>query len=159
MTALVKWIGSACILFAGGTAAYYATRFEKQRLSVLDSWIDLLFYIRGQIDCYLTPIDEILASADKTLLHACMRSVQKPTLPSLLRASSLWLTPESQRLLDSMAREMGTSYREEQVKRCDYYMELLRVQREKIAKELPGRVKLCITLCLCSSIGIAILFW
>jgi hypothetical protein len=125
----------------------------------LDAWIDLLVYVRGQIDCYLLPLDEILAAADKTLLSACAPSGEPHSLAALLQGALPYLDAEGQRLLSSLVREMGTSYREEQIKRCDYYVQALQLCREKVAQELPARLKMRTTLSVCAAIGVAILLW
>ena len=156
---LLKLLGAGLIASVGGFAAYCAVRFEKKKLTVLDGWIDLIFHIRGQIDCYLTPLDEILASADEEILSACMGSTPHPDLHTLLDASSPYLGGESRRLLSGFVREIGGSYREEQLRRCDYYVTALRTLREKIAADLPARVKLSITVSICSALGVAILLW
>lgn len=156
---LIKILGVGLITSAGGFAAYSAVRYEKRKLSVLDAWIDLLFHIRGQIDCYLMPLDEILACADPRILTACMCHTPHPDLHMLFEASSPYLTGEGKRLLTGFIREIGGSYREEQLRRCDYYINALRTVRDKIAMDLPARVKLCITLSLCTAIGAVILLW
>lgn len=155
----IKLFGGLLVLLAGGLAAGTYARFEKKRLLVLDGWIELLLYIRGQIDCYLMPIDRILTLADRDLLRAC--SVGKPvtTLTQALRGAIPYLDPESRRLLSALARELGSSYREEQLKRCDYYLQALQRQREKLEQALPNRIKLGATVSLCVAIGAAILLW
>lgn len=156
---MLKFIGAIIIVLAGDFLSRHAVRFEKKRLSVLDGWIDLIFYIRTQIDCYLMPLDEILATADKTLLQFAEDRSYQHTLASLFGATSPYLNTEGQRILRGMIREMGGSYREEQVKRCDFYLVSLRALREKLAAELPARLKLCTTLSLCTAVGTAILLW
>lgn len=155
----IKLLGSGLIAAAGGVAAYSAVHYEKRKLSVLDAWIDLIFHIRGQIDCYLMPLDDILACADTEILRACMCRAPHPDLRTLLHASSPYLTPEAKRLLTALIRELGGSYREEQLRLCDYYINALREIRNQIAADLPSRVKLCITLCICTALGTAILLW
>ena len=146
------------MLLAGGasTAVSFA-KHEKQSLAVLDGWIDLIAYIRGQIDCYLAPIDEILSTADKQLLHICLG--KERSLMAGLRHRLPYLNSESQRLLTSFVQEMGSLYREEQLKRCDYYLALLRALREKQAQALPQKIKTSGALCFCAVIGTAILLW
>lgn len=155
----IKLLGSLLIVCAGGMAAATVARFERRRLSVLDAWIDLLIHVRGQIDCYLLPLDEILASADKTLLTACSPSGQTDSLAELLQGALPYLDAEGRRLLSSLVRELGSSYREEQIKRCDYYIHALQVCREKVAQALPARLKMGTTISLCIAIGAAILLW
>lgn len=156
---LIKILGGGLILSAGSFAAYSAVRFEKRKLSVIDGWIDLIFHIRSQIDCYLMPLDEILACTDLEILKACMCRTPHPDLSTLLHTSAPYLSREGERLLTAFVKEIGGSYREEQLRRCDYYINALRTIREKIADDLPARQKLCITISLCAAAGTAILLW
>lgn len=156
---LIKTIGVGLILTAGSFAAYSAVRYEKHKLSVLEAWIDLIFHIRGQIDCYLMPLDEILACADRELLLSCMCHTPHPDLKTLLASSSPYLGGECKRLLTAFVREIGGSYREEQLRRCDYYINALRAIRDKLAADLPARVKLTVTASLCAALGAAIILW
>lgn len=156
---MVKLFGVLLILGVGIFASVSAVRYEKRRLAVIDGWLDLIFYIRGQIDCYLTPLNEILLSGDRQLLDACMSPHNATDLHAILRASSVYLDGSAKRLLEGFVREIGSTYREEQVRRCDYYMTALRTQREKLSAELPMRLRLSVTICLCIALGTAILLW
>ena len=154
-----KLLGAALIFFCGGLASFITTQKEKKKLSVLDAWLELLLHMRGQIDCYLTPQDSLLRGAPEQALRACMGKGYQDTPLSLLARSAPYLDAESHRLLSSFIKELGNCYREEQLRRCDYYLQALRATREKIASALPARIKLCSTLCICTSIGTAILLW
>ncbi len=156
---LIKLLGLTLILTVGSVSAYGAVRYEKRRLSVLDGWLDLIRYIRSQIDCYLKPIDEILREGDRKLLGACLAPHPTDDLSQILRHSSVYLDGESCRLAEGFVRELGGSYREDQLRRCDYYLEGLRARRERIATELPARIRLSAGLCLCISLGTVILIW
>lgn len=155
----LKLLGMLLILLAGALAAVTLAKFEKQKLSVPEAWVDLILYIQSQIDCYLTPLDEILSETDPTVLKECMCRSEHPTLEDLLDASSPYLNRDCSRLLSSFVREIGGGYREEQLRRCEYYIHALRKNCEKISADLPSRVKLNVTLCICTAIGIAILLW
>ena len=159
MTLPVKLIGCLLVLASGGGFALTAVRYEKKKLDVLDAWLDLLFYIRSQIDCFLTPLAEILRNADKGLLQGCLGSGNESDVSALLKASSAYLGEDARRLLEAFAREIGSNYREEQVKRCDYYISALREVREKQRAELPARLRVCTAISLCAAFGIAILLW
>ncbi len=156
---LLKLFGAGALLAAGGFFAYSFIRYERHRLTVSEAWIDLILYIRAQIDCYLTPLDEILAGADRELLDACMCHDPAPDLRTLLACSTPYLNSECRRLIEGLIRELGSSYREEQLRRCEYYAHALEAHRDAIAKELPARIRLVLTLSLTAVIGIAILLW
>ncbi len=150
MTAL-KILGALIILLSGGVGAFSAVRYERRRLRVLDGWIDMIRYIRRQIDCYLTPLSEIL--------EAFVPDHTPTDLSVLLDTSLLYLDTDSKRLLEGFIREVGGTYREEQLRHCDDCVAELRRKREKIAADLPMRQRLSVTLCACLSIGTAILLW
>lgn len=156
---MLKLLGALLIVAVGGFAALASAHYEKKRLAVVDGWIDLIRYIRGQIDCYLMPIGEILSGGDRALFEACMSPANAADLPAILSSSSIYLDGNVKRLLESFVREIGPGYREEQLKRCDYFLSSLGGEREKIARELPIRIRLCVTLCLCIALTTAILLW
>ena len=156
---LLKLLGCLMLLGTGTLAALSLNLYEKRRLSVLDGWLDLIFYIRTQIDCYLTPIEQIFADAPPSLTEACMGDRHTKTPSELLKHSRFYLDHDAFRLLDSFAREIGSCYREEQVKRCDYYITSLRNLREKQTTALPARLRARSALCLCAAFGLAILLW
>ncbi len=153
-----KAFGGLCLLFSGAFAAVLATRLSRRRLEVLDGWITLLTLIRGRIDCYLDPIHEILKDCDPALLAAC-GDAHAGTLAALLQGASPYLDEECRRLLTEFAREFGNGYRDEQIKQCSYYTELLRSHRERLFRELPARIKLGVTVSLSGALFVLILLW
>ena len=154
-----KALGVLLILAVGAFAATVGVGREKEKLTVLDAWISLLLFVRGQIDCYLLPLDAIFRTADPSLLRAAGAGRDTDSWESLLRASLPCLGKESARLLTALIRELGSSYREEQLRRCDYYLCALEKERDRIASALPARQKLCVASCLCTAVGTAILLW
>ena len=80
-------------------------------------------------------------------------------LPAILKSSQIYLDGDAKRILESFVRQIGAGYREEQLKRCDFFVSSLRTQRERIATQLPMRVRLCATLCICIALATAILLW
>jgi hypothetical protein len=77
----------------------------------------------------------------------------------MVKESRLYLEPESERLLTTLTGELGTTYRAEQVARCDYYVTALTEERKKLNDTLPARLRSTCTLCICCAIGAAILLW
>lgn len=170
---ILKIFGGLLLLVAGGYLSVTVSRFERRRLAVLDGYISLLLYIRGQIDCYAAPIEEILRRADPTLVSVCLgesrrRWENEPIgtqagwehpLPSLIRESRAYLEPEVERLLQAFSGELGHTSRTEQVTRCTYYIDALTEERGRLCEVLPARARTSGTLCLCTALGIAILLW
>ena len=145
-----KLLGAVLILTVGMIGAWGSVRYEKRRVQTLDGWIDLIRFIRSRIDCYLTPLDEILTA------YAPNRDAD---LGMLLERSSLYLDEEAKRVISGFEKEIGAGYREEQLRICDFCVEELRHLRKSCAEKAPTRTKLSVTLCVCLSLGTAILLW
>lgn len=161
---LYKLIGVGMILLAGGYVSVSLSHMERRRLSVLDGYISLLRYIKGQIDCYAMPVGDILATADPSLLAACLGlRTGEPTLPlalpEMISDSRLYLEPESERLLCNFSAELGHTFRAEQVSRCDYYINALGEERRRLAETAPARARMNSILTFSCALGVAILLW
>lgn len=154
----LKLLGTLLILGAGVGTAWRLVSFEKKKLLMLDRWIDLIDYIRMQIDCYLTPLDRILDRGADGLVPLGEGSPGL-RLESMLSQSRFYLDRESLRLLESFLHEIGNGYREEQVRRCDFFLSALREIRKKKQEELPNRLRLEISLCVCFALALTILCW
>ena len=98
---MLKFLGALLILSVGGLAAFISVEYEKKRLSVVDGWIDLISYIRGQINCYLMPLGDILSGGDRALFEACMSPSNAADLPAILDASGIYLDGDGKRIIES----------------------------------------------------------
>lgn len=157
---LIKLLGSLLIALSGTVLSFSFCRFQKKRLQVLDSYISLLFFIKGQIDCYLRPISEILNMADIKVIEGCGYKNGAPaSLIEMLPYSKIYLEDESERLLYNFSEEFGSTYKDEQLKRCDYYIESLLVQRGALCEEIPSRNRVGSALWMCASFGLMIMLW
>lgn len=162
---LYKWVGAGILLLMGGYASVTMNRLEQKRLDVLDSYISLLRYIKGQINCYAMPVSDILATADPMLLSACVGDERyreqgdTMSLSTMIHAAHLYLEPESERLLHNFSSELGHTYRAEQVTRCEDYIAALGEERRRLADATPMRLRLNSMLSFCAAFGLAILLW
>ena len=154
-----KLVGTLVLLTVGGSFAHLSAKSERRRLSVLDAWIELLLTVRNEIDCYLRPIDEILHGCDPRLRRACTAGEDGESLAALLRSASAYTDDETRRLLEKFSREVGSTYREEELRRCEFYIHALQARRDALATALPLRIKLAVTLSLSAALGTVILLW
>ena len=155
---VIKAVGGVFLLSIGTYSACRIMRYERQRLNVLDAWIELILYIRTEIDYHLTPLDEIVLSAPRRLTDRLGGKAPK-NLTALLLQSGSYLNVSAYEQIEMLIGKLGTTYREEQIKLCDYRLSMLRSLRERTAAELPMRQKRGMTLSLCAALGIAILLW
>ena len=156
----LKWIGAVCMMAAGLWTALVMIGRERKRLTVLEAWIELIDHIRTEIDLYLTPLDEALQSAEPTLFKKLGVDSNAPIeLDTLVKKSEPFWERESRRAIQTLVRELGASYREQQIKQCELQRSILERVREAVAAQLPQKTRLYTTLCLCTAAGLLILLW
>ena len=155
----IKLFGSLLIALAGGVASLSFCIFQRKRLVVLDGYISLLFYIKGQIDCFARPRSDILSTLPLEVFCACNCPRGAETLEEMVEASRIYLDDEPQRLLSSFASEFGSTFREEQLRRCDYYISALSEERKRVFSEVRSKSRAGSALWICACIGIIILIW
>ena len=123
-------------------------------LDGVDSMIGVIRYIKNMVDMYSLPFPKILDrmkndTRGKRLLVRCGYCEKKlPCNINEMRTSSLVGSDEVKELFYEFLSEFGVGYREEQIKLCEHYEELLSERREKIAAELPIKKKRNVALCI-----------
>ena len=155
----IKIIGSILLCASGAFSAISLCRFHRRRLETTDGFISLIYYIKGQVDCYARPIGDILLSLPPEILRACNCPRGANSLEELILESRIYLDRESLRLVTSFSSEFGSIFREEQTRRCDHYITLLRERRGEIASRLSSEMRSGSAICICISLGLAILLW
>lgn len=156
---MIRLLGVGVLLALGAYCALFTSNREKKRLTVIDAWIELLYCVRNQIDCFSSPLPQILKGVDPSLLERIGAKKECTGALELVDASVPFLDRDSQKLLGDWAKEIGTTYREEQVRRCDHYLRDLEAHRDKVRQHLPMRLKMLTTLHLCAALGAVILLW
>jgi hypothetical protein len=58
-----------------------------------------------------------------------------------------------------LAEELGTVWRQEQIQRLDYYIEMLEKQRTAFCETMGGEVRIRRALCLLGTVGGILLVW
>ena len=155
----IKVLGSGLLALSGIVSAVSLRIYHRKRLDTLDGFISLIFYIKGQVDCYARPIGDIMFSLPPEILRACNCPRGAATLEDLIDESKLYLDREGLRLLTSFSTEFGSIFREEQARRCDHYISLLTSLREQLSGRIEGEMRSGSAVCICVSLCLAVLLW
>lgn len=155
---VLRLVGAALLSLCGVLSASALNRRAERRLREVESWILLLRYVKGQVECFSLPMNEILARCEREILQNCgyVGTVAPKSFLALLDASSLH-DADAAKTVRAFAEEFGRGYREEQTRGCDYYLSLLEARRRTLAEKLPAQKKLNSTLCLCAALAIVLL--
>jgi hypothetical protein len=153
-----KWMGATAIFVCGVFVDGCLAAFHRRRLAQAEEFLALLRLIRLQIDCFSMPVSRILSECDREILLACGTEGVPRDLKALLASVKLYLPEEMCRLLEDFSVRLGGSYREEELRCCDYYLarlipccDALRGEqkgRERVASVLPPALSVALILLL-----------
>ncbi len=153
-----RMAGALIIAFSGFSFAYIMNSSASEKASQTEALLELMRFIRVQIECFALPASEIILRCDKKLLEKC--GAYSEILPSgfdaLFESFSIE-DSEAESIMRGFAAGFGKSYREEQLKECDYYIGRLEECSRRICEDLPKRKKVNSALCISSALAIIIL--
>lgn len=156
---IYKLLGGVLIVASSLTVSIEGRKYEKRRLSQIGAYIELLGYVKNQIECYLLPIDKIIDTADADLLLRCGISKQR-----LGRAGGALLIPQSvyhgsrlPELLERFSREFGNAYREEQLHACERYIAEMNNEYTRLSQKESKESRLRLTLLVGASLSLILM--
>lgn len=109
-------------------------------------FFNLLRTIRLEIDCFSTPLSRILPRCDRETLRDCAAGMPPEEDVRRLFSHAVLQPPEIRRLLAEFSAQIGSGYREEQLRCCTYYLERLAPYCDRLRAELPKREKAALLL-------------
>ena len=157
---IIKWVG--CGLLLGVAFAYSLTVWRRMHSLAVqqEGWIELLTYVRGQISCFGTPLQDILATVDKAILEKTgLYACDGEEFSSLCHRGAHSLGGEWETILSSLGNEIGTIWRAEQVERLDDYIQTMQKKKTAFSSVWRDRVRLHATLSVCLALAIILLVW
>ncbi len=150
--------GALILAFSGFGAAFMINSRLLRSLKQTEAVIAFIRFIRSQVECFALPASDIISACDKELLRSCGFEGAVPPTELVTLIDSFGISDgETASLARGFAEGFGKGYREEQIKECDYYIELLRERRQAIAEALPAKRKVNSTLCVASALALIIL--
>ena len=154
-----KLIGALIFCLSGVMMAVSYRRFQLRKLDTVDGFISLLFYIKGQIECFSRPRSEILLTLPPEIFCACNCPLGAETLEELVESSRIYLDDEPERLVSAFCAEFGSTFRDEQLRRCDHYIAALGDQRRILSADVESKSRAGSALWVCAGLCAIILFW
>ena len=153
----LKYIGGGLLLcLAVVYCMAKATVWQTVKLR-LSAYVALLSYTKTSIACFGTPLADILSKAPPELIGQ-LGGEPCGDFSALCRRGAD-LPGESGRLLTSLADEIGTIWRKEQLERLSYYIGALEKEKAAFCSSLPSRLRLHGTLSVCGALMVILLIW
>jgi hypothetical protein len=150
-------MGSAGLVASGIWFYFIREKFQKRKELQFSAYIKLISYIKNQIECYMLPIDTIIAECDIELLSECGSVNRASTLVDFLDNSTFYIDEDVIRLLYDFAEDFGLKYYNEQIKTCDRYINELNKSREVYLNQRAKDKKLSLTICLSISFSLILI--
>lgn len=155
---LFKLMGAMLLVYSGVATSCELNRRATAALTQNEGMLALLRTVRGQIECFARPISEILASCDAEMLFACgYRGEGMPSDLSTLLKACRGSDVDTIRIVTRFAEEFGRGHREDEVRACDYTLELLEARRQTLSADLPVTKKRNTVLSVCGAMALALL--
>lgn len=155
----VKLIGSLLLVTTGIFLAFMICQYHRRRLQTIDGILAMIFYIKGQVDCYARTLKEILSTLPPEICRDCNCLTGVGSFEEMIGECRIYLDEESLRLFTAFAAEFGSTFREEQVRRCEHYISLFNARREQIAVRTQAESRVGSAVCICMSLCLMILLW
>ena len=154
---IYKLIGSAGLIASGVWFYFIREKFQKRKELQLSAYIKFISYIKNQIECYMLPIDTIIAECDIKLLKECGTVNRCSTLVDLLDDSTFYIDEDAINMLYDFAEDFGIKYYNEQIKTCDRYINELNRTREIYLNQRAKDKKLSLAICLSISFSLILI--
>ena len=155
-----KILGSTSILIAAAIFCLEAKKYESKKLRQAEGFISLLKHVKKQIECFSKPINDIIMECRPKMILDCGIDIklingdqERNLLSALLKSCDFYIDTEAKETLERFADDFGRSYREDQLRSCDYYISELEKYKEKIRGEIPREQR--IRLCLCLGLSLS----
>jgi len=156
---IFKVFGALMVGLGGGLICHTLNREAQLSCKRAEAWCSLIGTVKGEIECFSLPISEILKRVDISRFAEC--GYTKTSVPESLCelvSKTSFSDKETEKIVRNFCSEFGMGYRDEQIKRCEYYRGLLEERKKVLATDLPTKKRLYSTLCVSGSLALLILF-
>lgn len=155
---MVKIFGAVLIVFCGVAFGFLLNKRARDALVQTEGFIELVRYLRNEIDCFSMPIPLALARCPDSIFQKCgigacnnIRTVEELICECEMQGEELG------EVMERFAADVGRGYKHEQLALCERTVKRLESYRASLAGQLPAKQKLNGTLCLCFALALVIL--
>ncbi len=145
---LIRAGGALMIVFASIFASADLIKREKRRIECVEGFLALVSYIKDRIECYSTPIKNILADCDPAILKKLGLDDPVSDFGQMISVCEGLLSEETLKTLREFSSTLGKSYRDVQIRVCGKTIGELEGQKNSLNAAYPSKRKTVIALCM-----------
>ena len=111
---------------------------KRKKIRHTEAILELISHVRSNIDYFLTPVDGIFEGFKNDALESCgfCDVLRKSGIEKAVDEHTASLSQATEDTLAYFSRTLGRSYKEEQIKLCDYCAEKISEELEREREEL-----------------------
>jgi len=119
---MLEWIGAGILIAAAWCVSAGLIRDHKTGLRELEAWYDMISCIRDNIEHLMKPLPDIFQTYTNDCLETCgfLPAVRRTDLRQAWDGQTFTLTGEAYRLIRDFVRSIGSGYRTEELRLCEY---------------------------------------
>ena len=158
---MLKIIGIVLLFLAPVSLGAYSSFKTGAEVRQLGQILDFMYYIKKQIEFFNTPINTIYDSycpADDEFSAFILSISANGWNYALKNTESVFVSDKTTDLLEAYGSNLGKSNKDDQIKHCDYYINLLEKEFEQLSKKAPEKKKVSLALGVYGGLMLAILF-
>ena len=155
MLYLIKAVGAVFIMLSGIVLSSSLCAADEKNINSTEALLSIVKFTKNQIDCFGIPIGEIFKRCDRELLEKCAVYVSPTSFEEFISVAEL--PDEAEKIITAFSSEFGSSYRDGQLKSCDYCIAQLSECLANQKEDYKKNKKLYRAICLSAAIGIIIL--
>lgn len=158
LMAIYKLFGMCLMALCGALCGFFMNQSAMAKCEQADNLIRFIRYVRNQVECFGMPSFEILSGCERELLEGCgfYNCPCDLGLEALVCECEIY-DPVCEKIVREFLCGFGKSYRDEQLRECDYSLSLLQSRKEEMFSELPKKKKINATLCISASLFIGLM--
>lgn len=153
---MIRVAGALLLLAAAFGFGVSMRRQEKRHIRALESALTIIQHARRNIELFDTPLDELFSDYPESADTALREALQNKPLGQAI-APLLQDMEEEAELMRKFARELGSGYKDDALKLCDYTEKRLEERLRKMKGDYPARAKLYTALPLLFALSVILL--
>lgn len=161
MQYIFKPVGAVLVMLCCYLASFSISSRAKKEMAELEAFVLLISRVRAEITCFSRPLPEIYAGFESEIFERSgfLKVLKENGLSCALESAGhkLALREENFDIIKQFADVIGKSYRDEEIKTCDYYISQLSERHKAHSDALPKKNKLSRSLCFLFGISIIII--
>ena len=137
-------------------------KFQKKRIKQINAFIELIEYIKNQVECFLLPINNIMDNCNDNLLKNCGIRVglkKDLSLKEIISSVTFYCDEKTSDIIMQFAENFGRNYSREQIIACEHYKnELIKIRNNMLERDAKNKkIQLAVFLSISFSIIILLI--